>query len=124
MLDLSSDSSDSYNGNDAHRFLREWRAAQDRISKVTRENGQLKARLRVIEVALHATEEEARATRARLAEADAMVAGNFYYSKKTHVPILENHLLDNLLISLFASLDGAVGKPPSGGERSYGGYQC
>jgi len=44
---LSLDSSDSYNGDDAQRFLREWRAAQNRCSEVTRENGQLKIRLGV-----------------------------------------------------------------------------
>ena len=35
----SSDSSDSYNGDDARRFLQEWRAAQNRYSEVTQENG-------------------------------------------------------------------------------------
>ena len=43
----SSDSFDSYNGDDARRFLREWRAAQNRYSEVTRENGQLEIRLGV-----------------------------------------------------------------------------
>ena len=35
----SSDSSDSYNGDDARRFFQEWRAAQNRYSEVTQENG-------------------------------------------------------------------------------------
>ena len=34
-LASSSDSSDSYNGDDARRFLREWRAAQNHYSEVT-----------------------------------------------------------------------------------------
>ena len=72
---LSSDSSDSYNDDDAQHLLREWRAAQDRYSEVTRENGQLEIRLGVSQAALHAAEEEASAVRARLAESDTMVAG-------------------------------------------------
>ena len=71
----SSDSFDSYNGDDARRFLREWRAAQNCYSEVTRENGQLEIRLGVSQAALHAAEEEASAVRARLAESDATVAG-------------------------------------------------
>ncbi|XP_066323111.1 uncharacterized protein [Miscanthus floridulus] len=73
-LASSSDSSDSYNSDDARRFLREWRAAQNRYSKVTRENGQLKIRLGISQAALHAAKKEASAARARLAKSDAMVA--------------------------------------------------
>ena len=72
MLDSSSDSSDSYTSDDARCFLREWRAAKDRYSKATQKNGQLQIRL---EATLLATEEEANAARARLAEFDAMVVG-------------------------------------------------
>jgi len=68
------DSSDSYNGDDARRFLQEWKAVQDRYSKATRENGQLEIHLGVSQGALHAAEEEANVVRARLAESDAMVA--------------------------------------------------
>ena len=57
--DSSSDSSDSYNGDEARHFLREWRAAQDRYSEATRENGQLEIRLGVSQAGLHAAEEEA-----------------------------------------------------------------
>jgi (p)ppGpp synthase/HD superfamily hydrolase len=78
MSDSSVDSSDSYNSDDARHFLREWRMAKDRYSEVTRENAQLETHLRVTEVTLHATEEETSAARARLAEADAMVAGEFH----------------------------------------------
>ena len=85
VLALSSDSSDSYNGDDARRFLQEWRAAQNRYSEVTQENGQLEIRLRVSQAALHAAEGEASAVRAWLAKSDAMVAGkmnsrNVFYS--------------------------------------------
>ncbi|XP_066396094.1 uncharacterized protein [Miscanthus floridulus] len=70
----SSNSSDSYNGDDAWRFLREWRATQDRYSEATWENDQLEICLAVSQAALHAVEEEASATWARLAESNAMVA--------------------------------------------------
>ena len=43
----SSDSSDSYNGDDARRYLHEWRMAQNRYSEATSENGQLVVRLGV-----------------------------------------------------------------------------
>ena len=74
-LDSLSDSSDSCNGDDARRFLWEWRAAQDHYYEATWENGQLEIRLRASQAALHATEEEASAGRVWLAESDAMVAG-------------------------------------------------
>jgi len=71
----SLESSDSYNGDDARRYLHEWRMAQNRYSEVTWENGQLGIHLRVSQAALHTAEEEASAVQARLAESDAMVAG-------------------------------------------------
>ena len=71
----SSDSSNSYNGDDARRFFREWRAAEDHYSNAIRSNGQLEIRLGVFQAALNATKEEASAVRARLAESDAAVAG-------------------------------------------------
>ena len=74
-LASSLDSSDSYNGDDARRFLQEWRVAQDHYSEAAQENGQLEICLGVSQGALHATEEEASAARAWLAESDAMVAG-------------------------------------------------
>ena len=55
----SSDSSDSYNGDDARRYLHEWRMAQNRYSEVTWENDQLEIRLGVSQVTLHVVEEEA-----------------------------------------------------------------
>ena len=75
VLASSLDSSNSYNDDDARRFLREWRAAQNCYSEVTRENGQLEIRLGVSQATIHAVEEVASATRAWLAESDAMVAG-------------------------------------------------
>ena len=71
----SSDSSNSYNDDDAWRFFREWRAAEDRYSKVIRNNYQLEIRLGVLQAALNAAEEEASAVRAWLAESDTAVAG-------------------------------------------------
>ena len=49
----SSDSSDSYNGDDARRYLHEWRMAQNRYSEATSENGQLEIHLGVSQAALH-----------------------------------------------------------------------
>ena len=75
MLASSSDSSDSYNGDDAQRYLHEWRMAQNCYSEATWENGQLEIHLGVSQAAFHAAEEEASTVRAWLAESDAMVAG-------------------------------------------------
>jgi len=86
MPDSSSDSFDSYNGDDAWRFLREWRAAQDRYSEATRENGQLEIHFGASQAALLATEEEAYAARAWLTESDAMGVGKMN-SKKTLISI-------------------------------------
>ena len=71
----SLDSSNSYNGNDAQRYLHEWRMAQNRYSEATWENGQLEICLGVSQATLHAAEEEASVVRARLTESDATVAG-------------------------------------------------
>ena len=57
----SSDSSDSYNGDDAQHYLHEWRMAQNHYSEATWENGQLEIRLGVSQAALHMAEEEASA---------------------------------------------------------------
>ena len=64
MLASSSDSSDSYNGDDAWLYLHEWRMAQNRYFKVTWENGQLEIHLGVSQAALHVAKEEASAIRA------------------------------------------------------------
>ena len=65
--DSSSDSIDSYNNDDARHFLQEWRAAHDHHYEATRGNGLLEIRLGVSQAALHATEDEVSAARARLA---------------------------------------------------------
>ena len=75
VLASSLGSSNSYDGDDAWCFFREWRAAEDRYSEVIRNNGQLEIHLGVFQAALNAAEEEASAVRARLAESDAAVAG-------------------------------------------------
>ena len=71
----SSDSSDSYNGDDARRYLHEWRMTQNHYSEATWENGQLEIHLGVSQAALHLTEEQASAVRAWLAKSDAIMAG-------------------------------------------------
>ena len=71
----SSDSSNSYNGDDARRYLHEWRMDQNHYFEVTWEAGQLEIRLGVSQAALHAAKEEANAAQARLTESDAAVAG-------------------------------------------------
>ena len=71
----SSDSSDSYNGDDVWHYLHEWRMAQNCYSEATWETGQLEIHLGVSQAALHAAEEEANATRARLTESNAAVVG-------------------------------------------------
>ena len=55
----SSDSFDYYNGDDARRYLHEWRMAQNRYSEATWENDQLEIRLGVSQATLHTAEEEA-----------------------------------------------------------------
>ena len=71
----SSDSSNSYNGDDARCYFQEWRVAKDRYSKAIWKNGQLEIHLGVFQAALNAAEEDASAVQARLAESDAVVAG-------------------------------------------------
>jgi hypothetical protein len=69
--------------------------AENRYTKATQENGQLETRLGVTKVAFHAIEEETNIAWARLPKADAMVAGDFHYSRENPHSILENHLLNN-----------------------------
>ena len=59
-------------------------------------NSQLEIRLRVSQAALHTTEEEASAARARLAESDAMVAGKMD-SRNTFILISIIFILTALL---------------------------
>ena len=67
-----------------------------RYSEATRENGQLESHLEASQSSLLPTEEEANASRARLAEFDAMVVGKMIF-KKTSIltpsaSILTTHL--------------------------------
>ena len=64
VLASSSDSSNSYDGDDARCFFREWRAVEDRYFEAIQNNGQLEIRLGVFQAALNATEEEASTVRA------------------------------------------------------------
>ena len=84
----SLDSSDSYNGDDARRYLHEWRMAQNHYSEVTWENGQLEIHLEVSEATPHAAEEEASAVRAwqpslmpwwRVRQIPGILHSNFHY---------------------------------------------
>jgi hypothetical protein len=52
----SSDSADSYNGDDAQRFRCEWNAAIDHYSEATKQNRQLEFALEASQVAFSATE--------------------------------------------------------------------
>ena len=83
MSDSSSDSFDSYNEDGARCFLQEWKAAKDRYSEATRENGQLERRLEASQPTLLTAEEEANAAQARLAKSDAMVAGKMIFKKNS-----------------------------------------
>ena len=111
-----SDSSNSYNGDDARRFLWEWRAAQNRYSEATWENGQLEIHLGASQAALHAAEEEASAVRARLAESDAVVTGKMIF-RDVSISISHCLYLDRSPFSVIISPDDAVGVSPTGGER-------
>ena len=72
VLSSSLDSSDSYNGDDARRYLHEWRMAQNHYYEAIWENSQLEICLGVSQATLHAAEEEASAVQAQLAESDAL----------------------------------------------------
>ena len=93
----SSDSSYSYKGDDAWRYLHEWRMAQNRYSDATWENGQLETHLGVSQATLHMAEEEASAVRARLAKSDATMAGKMNPMKAFYSNFHYLHL-DRLLV--------------------------
>ena len=60
-LASSSGSSNSYDGDGAQRFFREWRVAEDYYSKVILNNGQLEICLGVLQATLNVAEEETNA---------------------------------------------------------------
>ena len=74
----SDDSSDSYNGDDARRYLHEWNAAMDRYSEVTPERGHLEFTLNASQTALATVEGETNTVRAQLATSDARVVGKSF----------------------------------------------
>jgi hypothetical protein len=119
----SSDSFDSYNGDDARCFIREWKVTQDHYSEATRENGQLKIHLGVSQAALHAIEEEANAVQARLAESDTRVAGEMNFLECLYF-YFHCLYIDSSSISVIASPDGAVGVSSTGSECGRGCRQC
>ena len=119
----SSDSSNSYNDDDARRFFREWRAAEDRYSEAIRKNGQFEIHLGVFQAALNAAEEEASAVQGRLAESDATVAGKMS-SMNASILVSTIFILIVFLFSMIASPDGAVGVSPTGSDHGRGCRQC
>ena len=66
---------DSYNGDDARRYLRWWKGTHDLYSKATREIVRLQLCLEVTQAALSAAEGEASTSRAMLSTADGRVTG-------------------------------------------------
>lgn len=79
----SSDSANSYNRDDARRFLRERKETRDLYSEATRKVGRLEKCLNATQAALSAAEGEISAARALLADTDARVAGQFPFPKKS-----------------------------------------
>ena len=68
-------SSDSYNGDDARRYLCWWKGTHDLYSKATREIVRLQLCLEVTQAALSAAEGEASTSRAMLSTVDGRVTG-------------------------------------------------
>lgn len=75
----SSNSADSYNRDDARRFLRERNETRYLYSDATRKVRWLEFCLEATQATLSAAEGETSATRAMLAHADARVAGRFLF---------------------------------------------
>ena len=69
----SSDSVDSYDGDDAQRFCHKWNVAVDRYSEATRCNGQLEFAVNASQAA-----SQANVAQAQLAESDARVTGKIF----------------------------------------------
>ena len=82
----SSDSADSYNGDNARRFHHEWNTAVDRYSKATRQNGPLEFSLNTSQATLSAVKVEANVVQAQLVESDARVVGKTF--KKSLIPLM------------------------------------
>ena len=71
----SGGSGDSYNGDDALRYLRWWKGTRDLYSEATREIVRLQLCLEVTQTTLTATEGEASTARAMLSAVNGRVAG-------------------------------------------------
>ena len=71
----SGGSGDSYNGDDARRYLCWWKGTRDLYSKATHEIVRLKLCLEVTQAALTVAEGEASTARVMLSAADGRVAG-------------------------------------------------
>jgi hypothetical protein len=110
LVASSSDSADSYNGDDAQRFRREWNAAIDHYSKATKQNGQLEFALEASQVAFSAAETEASTIQAQLAESDARVVDKFFVAF-AFLMLLFCQSNGFLFFFVFSS-DGATGSPP------------
>ena len=72
---FSSGSGDSYNRDDARRYLRWWKGTRDLYSEATREIVRLQLYLEVTQATLTAAEGEACTARVMLSTADGRVAG-------------------------------------------------
>jgi len=68
-------SADSYNGDDARRYLHLWKGTYDLYSEATREFVHLQLCLEATQAALTAAEGETTAARAMLSASDGRVAG-------------------------------------------------
>lgn len=115
-----SDSSDSYNGDDARCFLLERNEVWGLYSDATHEVGRLDFCRSALQAALDAAEGEAITDGARLAESDARVAGKIFFEKILfHDFILMIFFYGPLFLFLFVNSGCAAGSPPAGGERCF-----
>jgi hypothetical protein len=74
----SSDSINSYNGDDTWHFRHEWNAGVDRNSEATRPNRQLEFALNASQATLFAMEVEANVVWVQLVESDARVIDKIF----------------------------------------------
>lgn len=77
---------DSYSGDDARCFLRQWNETRDLYSRATREIRRLELCLEATQAALSAADGETSAARAMLADADARVASKTLPSSRISHP--------------------------------------
>ena len=113
----SSDSVDSYDGDDARRFHHEWNAAVNHYSETTWHNAQLEFALNASQVALSAMEAEANMVLAQLAESDARVVGKIFNIQFSFDASIFYQSSNGFLRSFIFGSDVATGRPPVGGKR-------